>query len=173
MVIDVWVKGTTAVPKLSNYTWIAALLGCMLAACDEGPKPVLPEGTNTASERAVQIFEGLYAAGPEVSSFVTCAMNELPGPGKGYWLVPNEEFSQLVGNPAGITMGDIAGTYGPYDVFAIYVRFEASLTAEPGQGYGPSGLYRGKIQVTRALAASRRWVGSSDPQRRVFTGCGR
>ena len=129
--------------------------------------------TNTDSERAVQVFEGFYAAETEISSFVTCAMGELPGSGKGYWLVPNEEFSQLYENPAGITMGDIAGTYGPYDVFAIYVRFEGILSAEPGKGYGPSGRYQGEVQVTKALAASRHWVGSSDPQRQVFTGCGR
>jgi hypothetical protein len=108
-----------------------------------------------------------------MSSFVTCAMGELPGPGKGYWLVPNEEFSQLVENPTGITMGDIAGTYGPYDVFAIYVRFEGILTAESGKGYGHLGLYEGEIRVTRALAASRHWVGSTEPQRQIFTGCGR
>jgi hypothetical protein len=69
-------------------------------------------------------------------------------------------------------MGDIAGTYGPYDVFAIYVRFEGILSAEPGKEYGPSGLYIGEIQVTKVLEASRHWVGSTDPQRQVFTGCG-
>lgn len=146
--------------------WIAALLGFVLAACNVSANPA-------SSGETAQLFAGFYASGPEMSSFVTCAMGELPGPGKGYWLVPNEEFSQLVENPTGITMGDIAGTYGPYDVFAIYVRFEGILTAESGKGYGHLGLYEGEIRVTRALAASRHWVGSTEPQRQIFTGCGR
>src|SRR5512134_1170749 len=104
------VKETTTMPKLPNYTWIAALLGFLLAACNGGTKPVFTGETNTDSERAVQIFEGFYAAETEISSFVTCAMGELPGPGKGYWLVPNDKFSPLYEQPTGIAMGDIAGT---------------------------------------------------------------
>jgi hypothetical protein len=57
-------------------------------------------------------------------------------------------------------------------VFAVYVRFEGILSAETGKGYGHLGLYDGEIQVTKALQASRRWVGSTYPPP-VFTGCGR
>ncbi len=159
--------------KLWHYRWMAVWLGFVLVACNPGVSPAITTETNTPPGVAAQLFEGFYAADGERSSFVTCAMHELPGSGKGYWLVPNEAFSQLVANPTGITMGDVAGTYGPYDVLAIYVRFEGILSAEPGKGYGPSGLYSGEIQVTRALEASRRWVGSTDPQQQVFTGCGR
>ena len=166
------VKETTTVHKLPDYRWITGLLGLVLAACYGGANPVPTGETNIVSGVTVQVFEGFYAAGPEISSFVTCAMGELPGPGKGYWLVPNDEFSQLYENPKGITMVDIAGTYGPFDVFAVYVRFEGILSAESGKGYGHLGLYLGEIQVTKALAASRHWVGSTYPQE-VFTGCGR
>jgi hypothetical protein len=172
-VVDVieMVKETTTMHKLPDYRWIAVLLGVVLAACNVGANPAATEETNTDSEVTAQLFEGFYASGPEMSSFVTCAMGELPGPGKGYWLVLNDEFSQLYGSPKGITMGDIAGTYGPYDEFAIYVRFEGILSSESGKGYGHLGLYIGEIQVTKALEASRRWVGSTYPQQ-VFRGCG-
>lgn len=162
---------TTLMHKIPNYTCIAVLLGFVLAACNVGTDLVPTEETNTDSGGNAQLFQGFYAAGPGMSSFVTCAMGELPGPGKGYWLLPNDEFSQLYENPKGITLGDIAGTYGPFDVFAIYVRFEGILSAESGKGYGHSGLYVGEIQVTKALEVSRRWVGSTSPQQ-VFTGCG-
>jgi hypothetical protein len=158
--------------KLRHYSWVAVLLGFVLAACNQSTNPMSIDKTNTPPGLATQPFEGFYAAGAEMSSFVTCAMGELPGPGKGYWLIPNEEFSQFYENPQGITMSDIAGTYGPYDVLAIYVRFEGILSSEPGKGYGHLGLYGGEIQVTKVLEVSRRWVGSTEPQRQVFTGCG-
>jgi len=154
------------------YRWIAILLGVALAACNVSTNPTTTRETNSNSEVTAQLFQGFYASGPEMSSFVTCAMGELPGPGKGYWLIPNDEFSQLYENPKGITMNDIAGTYGPYDQFAIYIRFEGILSAESGKGYGHLGLYIGEIQVTKALEAHRHWVGSTYPQQ-VFTGCGR
>lgn len=154
--------------KHPNFGWITVLLGFMLAGCSAAPtSPATQAATPTI---AAEIFEGYYASEPEVSSFVTCAMGELPGPGKGYWLVPNDEFTQFYENPTGITMGDIAGTYGPYDVFAIYIRFEGILSAESGKGYGHSGLYIGEVQVTKMLEASRHWVGSTNPQQ-VFRGC--
>lgn len=157
--------------KLRDYRWIAVLLGLVLAACNRGINSVPISATNTNPEGATQLFEGFYAVDAEMSSFITCAMGELPGPGKGYWLLPNDEFSQLYENPQGITMSDIAGTYGPYDVFAVYVRLEGILSAEPGKGYGHLGLYIGEIQVTKTFEVSRRLVGSTHPQQ-VFTGCG-
>jgi hypothetical protein len=143
----------------------------VLAACGGGTTAEAPGTTPTSAGETAQLFAGLYAAGPELSSFVPCALGELPGPGQGYWLIPNEEFSQLLEDPGGITIAEIAGTYGPYDVFAIYVRFEGILSEEAGQGYGPSGLYRGEVRVTKALEASRQWVGSTYPQER-YVGCG-
>jgi hypothetical protein len=95
--------------------------------------------------------------------------------GKGYWLIPNAEFSRLYENPGGITMGDIGSTYGPFDRFAIYVRFEGILSpsddAESEKGYGYLGNYAREVMVTKALEAKRLWVGSAndDPgvQRRL------
>jgi hypothetical protein len=158
--------------KLPEYGWMVVFLGFLLAACSPVANSVSTVGTNTPMGVASQLFEGFYAVDAEMSSFVSCAMGELPGPGKGYWLIPNEEFSQLYEHPTGITMGDIAGTYGPYDVFAIYVRFEGILSAEPGKGYGHLRLYDGEIQVTKVLEASRHWVGSTYPEKQVFVGCG-
>lgn len=159
-------------PRPSIYRWAVGFLGLVLAACSGVPNPVPITETDTDTRVAVQLFEGFYASAPELSSFVPCILGELPGPGKGYWLVPNDEFSRLYESPTGISLSDIAGTYGPYDQLAVYVRFEGKLTAEPGKGYGHLGLYHGKIQVTKALEASRRWVGSTYPQQ-VFVGCGR
>lgn len=156
--------------KLPGYIWIVGLLGLVLTACNAGANCASTEEPNTNPRVPAQLFEGLYVSGPEVSSFVTCEMGELPGAGKGYWLVPNDEFSQLYENPKGVTLGDIAGTYGPYDEFAIYVRFEGILLAESGKQYGHLGLYIGEIQVTKALEASRRWVGSTYPPG-IFKGC--
>ena len=166
------VKLTSPMRKLPDYRWLAVFLGFVLIACNLGVTIVSTVGTNTPPGVPAQLFEGFYATDAEMSSFVTCAMSELPGPGKGYWLVPSDEFSQLYEHPTGITMGDIAGTYGPYDVFAIYVRFEGILSAEPGKEYGHLGLYSGEIQVTKVLEVSRHWVGSSEPERQRFIGCG-
>jgi hypothetical protein len=156
--------------KLSGCIWILGLLGLVLVACNSSANSVVTEAPNTNLRVSAQLFEGFYSSAPDVSSFVTCAMGELPGAGRGYWLVPNDEFSQLYEHPGGITFGDIGGTYGPYDKFAIYVRFEGILFDESGQGYGHLGLYNGEIQVTRALEASRRWVGSTYPHE-IFKGC--
>jgi len=164
------VTGTTYRPL--DFRWVAVLLGLVLAACNLDANSASTGEASANPEVTTQLFEGFYASGPEMSSYVTCAMGELPGPGKGYWLIPNDEFSQLYENPKGITIIDIAGTYGPYDVFAVYVRFEGILSTEPGKGYGHLGLYIGEIQVTRALAANVQFVGSRDPQRQFFIGCG-
>lgn len=150
--------------------WIGWWLMLMLAACQKDVNFASKERPNTIPELPTQVFEGFYESAPEVSSFVTCAMEELPGKGKGYWLVPNAEFTQLYDNPAGITFGDIAGTYGPYDQFAIYVRFEGILVPKTSNGYGHLGLYSGEIRVTKALETSRRWVGSTYPPG-AFKGC--
>ena len=150
--------------------WIVVLLGLVLAACNPGSHAVPTIGTNTPAGGAAQLFEGFYAADAGTSSFVTCSMGELPGPGRGYWLIPSDEVSRFYENPTGITTGDIATTYGPYDLFAIYVRFEGILSAEPGKRYGPSGLYSGEIQVTTMLEASRQWVGKTYPKQ-DFRGC--
>lgn len=158
------------VKNAQHSGWIVVLLGFMLAACNPGSNAVSIIQTNTPAGAAAQLFEGFYTANAGISSFVTCAMGELPGPGKGYWLIPSDEVSRFYENPRGITIGDIATTYGPHDLFAIYVRFEGILSAEPGKRYGPSGLYVGEIQVTRMLEASRQWVGSTYPQQ-VFIGC--
>lgn len=119
---------------------------------------------------SVRLFEGFYVSAPNVSSFVPCAMDELPEAGKGYWLIPNDDFSQQYEHPEGITYADIGITYGLYDEFAIYVRFEGILFEEPDNGYGHSGLYAGEVQVIKSLEVSRRWVGSSYPPK-TFRGC--
>lgn len=156
--------------KLSAYMAIVGLLLLVLGGCIKGVTPTPTEKPPPSPEGPTQLFEGFYLSDPEVSSFVPCALDELPGEGKGYWLVPTNEFSQLYENPEGITFADIGSTYGPYDKFAIYVRFEGVLLAEPDKGYGHLGLYAGEIQVTRALEASRRWVGSTYPPE-TFHGC--
>jgi hypothetical protein len=112
---------------------------------------------NSTPATTIQTFEGDYYESPEISSFVPCGMNETPGPGKGYWLVPNDEFSQLYKSAMGNMVRDAAGTYGPYDKLAIYVRFEGVLSppagTESGEGYGHSGLYAREVKVTKALQA--------------------
>jgi len=54
-------------------------------------------------------------------------------------------------------ISDLAGTYGPDDKLAIYVRFEGVLSppasAESGKGYGHLGLYAREVKVTEALEA--------------------
>jgi len=150
--------------KFPHDLWIAGLLLLVSTACTG----ILP--TEEPSVAPVQFFEGFYFSGPDISSFVTCEMDEPPGAGKGYWLLPDDEFSRLYENPDGISIGDIATTYGPYDQFAIYVRFEGILSAESEKGYGHTGLYVGEIRVTKVLEVSRRWVGSTNLPR-SFKGC--
>ncbi len=142
----------------------------ILTACGASGTAAPTKDPNTNPDLPVAVFEGFYLSEPEISSFVPCALGELPGEGVGYWLIPDAEFSQRYENPEGISFGDIASTYGPYDRFAIYVRFEGVLHSGSDVGYGPSGLYIGEIQVTRTLEVSRRWVGSTYPEE-VFRGC--
>ena len=159
-----------AVPDNTTWLWMEVLLGLVLAltACNAGITPASARKTATNRAAGVQVFEGFYEAAADISSFVPCDMNELPGYGKGYWLVSNDEFSQLYGHPEGITIGDIGSTYGPGDRFAIYVRFEGNLSpvgdVESGKGYGYLGLYGGVITVTKALKAERLWVGPADEE---------
>ncbi len=152
--------------KLITYTRIGILLGSALAACNVvSTTPVPTRVTNVNSETIAQTFDGLYDSTSETSSFVPCSMNEFPGPGKGYWLVPNYEFSQLYEKAMSDMIGDIAGTYGPYDEFVIYVRFQGILSppasVEAGLGYGHLGLYSREVTVTKALEAKYYWVGTT------------
>ena len=147
--------------KLITYTRIMLLLvSTLLTACSASVTPASSRVVNTTPTITVQTFEGSYGFGTEISSFVPCGMNEMPGPGKGYWLVPNDEFSQLYQRALADRMSAIAGTYGPYDDIPdmpIYVRFEGVLSppasAESGEGYGHLSLYAREVKVTKALKA--------------------
>jgi len=152
--------------KITLYIRFFLILGLVFTACNvDNPTPAPSSVAKGDSETNAQTLQGLYARAAEISSFVPCEMNEFPGPGNGYWLVPNDEFSQLHTLVNNEMMADIAGTYDPYDRFVIYVRFQGVLSpptsGEMGSGYGPEGLYSREVKVTKALQAKYYWVGTT------------
>ena len=150
--------------------WI--FVSILLGACSDGSSSNIEQQPTNPSYSPVQQFEGLYKAGAEMSSFVPCDLKELPGAGVGYWLIPNGGFLEMYENPSGVTLAEQAGTYGPYDQFSLYVRFEGRLWEDPNETYGPLGDYSGEIIVTKAIEAKRKLVGSSYPPGE-FWGCRR
>ena len=121
-------------------------------------------------ELPIHAFEGFFLYTAEINSFVPCGIDELPGEGKGLWLVPNPEFLERYDNPTGVTLGNIASTYGPYDQFAIYVRFDGIRLDEIEPVSEDRSHFIGDIQVIRTFEASRRWVGRRNPEL-DFQGC--
>ncbi|NOH02704.1 MAG: hypothetical protein HND47_12460 [Chloroflexi bacterium] len=142
-----------------------------LSGCVKNNNPVNATPANETQD--VQVFEGQYTSdGPVVnfeettiSSFVPDGMDETPGAGKGYWLVPNDEFVRLYNEEFMAMISAIAGTYGPCDVLAIGVKFEGILSP-PGvneAGYGFAGLYKREVKVVRVLEIKYFWVTYSCP----------
>jgi hypothetical protein len=142
--------------KFTIHICVVFLLGLTLTACNAGIAPASSQAVDTPTT-AVQMFEGRYEYTAEMSSFIPCGMGEKPGPGKGYWLVPDQEFSQMYQKTLTTAWAAVAGTLGPDDELAIYVRFQGVLSPSAGatsSGYGPSNLYQREVKVTRALEAS-------------------
>ena len=156
--------------RVSLAAFAVCLLIFALLACRNNPLAnTNPKSTPTPDE-SLQILTGLYHSELNVSSFVSCEMKEMPGKGKGYWVALNDELSKKYATPGGISFGDIASTYGPYDQFAIYVRFAGTLSTGASDGYGHLGQYAGEIVVEQIWQVSRRLVGSTYPPEE-FWGC--
>jgi hypothetical protein len=123
-------------------TWALAVSGllALLTAC----------GDDDAAGDGPEVFEGLYTSGFEVSSFVACGRNEVPGSGVGSWLESRTADFHEVFNAA-------ATTAGPQGRRTAYVRFEGrlNLPERAGQGFGHAGAYKTQVVVTRLLEVSR------------------
>jgi hypothetical protein len=137
------------------------LIGCTSNARENEAAP--PNGI----ENNVQPFEGIYSADlitdfeeTKISSFIPDGIDEVPGAGKGYWLVPNDEFIQLYNEELMAMWNAIMGSYGPCDELAIHVKFEGVLSepATDGSGYGYMSQYEREVIVTRVLEIKYFWV---------------
>jgi hypothetical protein len=101
------------------------------------------------------IFVGYYRTSFEISSFVPCAMGDLPGYAKGYWLTadPQVEFYDHYRTTIAASSGSaIAGSDDARAI--VFVRFIGQLSppADPnGAGYGHLGSYTHEITVTQIL----------------------
>jgi hypothetical protein len=141
----------------SSLLCIAILLqAAILSACN--PVDRTPTASPVPTDD-IQVYEGYYysvqRAGGSVSSFVLCEANEEPGPGKGYWLVTNEQFDEMYQAEAKRMMDATIGTLGPGMDAGLYIKFKG-IAAPPidpasGNGYGDQNRYRGQIMVTEAL----------------------
>jgi hypothetical protein len=108
----------------------------------------------------IQVYEGYYystgSVQEPVSSFVPCDANEQPGPGKGYWLVTNEQFDAMYQPEADKMMSAAIGTLGPEGMtIGLYIKFKG-IAAPPldtisGEGYGYQNQYQQQITVTEAI----------------------
>ena len=92
-------------------------------------------------------FEGYYASGFEVSSFVPCGIAENPSYGNGYWLTGNTEFYNQYAALIQSTGFDQSTGY-----LSVYVRFKGELS--PQGTYGHLGAYEREVIVTELLEMS-------------------
>lgn len=130
----------------SYFSTVIFLIGVVLSAiaCGKSNISTSAEGT---------IFEGHYVTKFEVSSFVPCGNDQLPGYGSGYWLVANpdsnffEQYETIISNvPSNKRREEIV----------VYARFigELSPTRPVFSGYGHLGLYTNIITVTKVFDVS-------------------
>lgn len=95
----------------------------------------------------VDEFEGYYASGFEVSSFVPCGMSEEASYGNGYWLDGTADFYDQYSALVQSSGFDPSAGY-----LSVYVRFEGELSL-PGS-YGHLGAYEREVIVTELLEMS-------------------
>lgn len=129
------------------YLPTLSLSGCKRADSKQAVTP-------TPLEEA-ELYEGYYYYGENVSSFVPCDAKDEPGPGKGYWLVVNDQFNEMYQAEAINLMNAVAGTLGPGMEWGMYIQFKG-IAAPPidsmsGEGYGYLNQYQGQILVTEAI----------------------
>jgi hypothetical protein len=91
-------------------------------------------------------FEGYYASGFEVSSFVPCGMTGNASYGAGYWLTGTTEFYDQY-----YALVQSSG-FDPTGYQSVYVRFKGELSP-PGH-YGHLGGYEREVTVTELLEMS-------------------
>ena len=141
-----------------NMTRVFVLLIAGLTAC----RPTVTPTASITPTIEQELFKGHFILSLEVASFVPCGMGKTPGSGQGFWLIPNEEFSEQYRNASSI----VAGTFGPNDQIASdwYAEFYGVLSppAEAGAGYGHLGAYTRTVTVTQAIQVTYYQVGS-DP----------
>ena len=92
-------------------------------------------------------FEGYYASGFEVSSFVPCGMTEAASYGIGYWLNGTKEFYDQY--HALVQSSEFEQNTG---YLSVYVRFKGELS--PAGSYGHLGAYEREVTVTELLEMS-------------------
>lgn len=100
-------------------------------------------------------FEGYYASGFEVSSFVPCGMSQDASYGIGYWLNGTSDFYERY-----TTLVQSSGHDPATGYFSVYVRFTGELSP-PGH-YGHLGAYEREITVTELLEISLDGLCSGD-----------
>jgi len=92
-------------------------------------------------------FEGYYASGFEVSSFVPCGIAENASYGNGYWLTGTTEFYDQY-----YALIQSSGFDQSTGYLSVYVRFKGELSP-PGH-YGHLGAYEREVTVTELLEMS-------------------
>jgi len=121
--------------KLSFLVILALLLATL--AC----QALFPGGAESGE------FEGYYASGFEVSSFVPCGMSEDASYGTGYWLTGTAEFNDQYRALVQSSGHDPISGYQP-----VFVRFSGELS--PPGSYGHLGVYEREVTVIELLEMS-------------------
>ena len=123
-----------------------------LSACDQVAQK---QAANSATPDEINVYEGYYYGGKNASSFVPCEANDHPGPGKGYWLVTNDQFDEIYQEESERMMQATIGTLGPGMEGGLYIKFKGTvsppLDTASGEGYGYLNRYRQQITATEAI----------------------
>ncbi|MBI5954103.1 MAG: hypothetical protein HY865_20795 [Chloroflexi bacterium] len=137
----------------SNFVFIIICLQMVcLSACGQGAQK---QAVKQSIPDEINVYEGYYYGGGNVSSFVPCESNEKPGRGKGYWLATNDQFDEMYQEESTRMMQAAIGTLGPGMDGGLYIKFKGiaspSLDTASGEGYGYLNQYRQQITVTEAI----------------------
>jgi hypothetical protein len=119
--------------KLLFLILTTALLACTIFGVEMG-------STNDT-------FEGYYASGFEVSSFVPCEAAGEAGYGAGYWLTGTPDFYDTYSRLVTESGHDPVTGY-----FPVYTVFEGTLS--PEGHYGHLGAYTREVTVTKLIEMS-------------------
>ena len=137
----------------SNFVLIIICLQIVgLSACGQVTQQ---QAANSPTPDEINVYEGYYYSGKNVSSFVPCKANDNPGPGKGYWLVTNDQFNEMYQAESQRMMQATIGTLGPGMDGGVYIKFKGMvsppLDTASGEGYGYLNQYRQQITATEAI----------------------
>ena len=108
--------------KVTRFVCLLLMWGMVFTACQSPPTPTVDETATASLESAlpIQTFSGRL---DQDQSLIPCGQDQT-APETTYSLLVDEPFIEMVKETNDEILFAMAGTYGPEDELAIFVRFQ-------------------------------------------------